>query len=129
MTLTTTMPSGAENRKEHRSLWTRQVDGELYLRAPGTGHLYDVSMRDISANGASMTVPEALAVSTPVSIVLKTREMSMEFMATVAWCSPIRAEETQNAGAYAVGVHIRGSGSFASMLKSCQVQGLAGHRH
>ncbi len=118
------MATTTDARRELRYSWARKTGDEVLLRTAEQGNVLVVSLFDVSANGAGLAVRQPLPVGQEVSIVVRTSGVKIEFLANVAWCRLLSDEEMarsapQAVGAlHGVGVHIRGSGSFLTMLKA-----------
>jgi hypothetical protein len=121
------MPARPDARKELRYAWNRKAGDEVLLRVGGQGAPLSVTLFDVSPNGAGLATCLPLPTGQEVAILLKTNGVKLEFMANVAWCHALAAEDLPSAapnasGAlFGVGVHIRGSGSFLAMLKATPV--------
>lgn len=116
-------------RREGRSVWGVPhvlSPPEMLLRVGRASDLQVVSLRNVSNGGASVLVQQAVDPGAMVSIVLGREGVSMAFTARVAWCR--RAEDsdlpvtTHDHGMasdqlFAVGLHVMGPGSFATMVK------------
>lgn len=119
---TTTRPDS--RRRELRYAWKRKVGDELLLRTDGQGDVLVVALFDVSMQGAGLVVRQPLPVGGQVGILVKTNGLRMEFLATVAWCRELSSEELRDSvpqavgTLYGLGVSIRGSGSFLTMLKA-----------
>lgn len=118
-------PGAPENRSEVRQARQIRFKGELSLRLPGVGAETPVAaLRDVSASGASVLLPQQCLTGTAVSVLLRANGVRIEYLGNVAWCriaSEADALESNWPGPeplYAVGLHIRGSGSFAAMVTS-----------
>lgn len=119
-----TISNRPDARRELRYAWKRKVGDELLLRANGLGDVLVVALFDVSVRGAGLAVRQPLPVGSEVGILVKTSGLRLEFVATVAWCRELAGDEvrsyaSQAAGTlYGLGVSIRGSGSFLTMLKA-----------
>lgn len=108
-------------RREDRTAWQVHHAPELALRVAGLGDLPVAQLRNVSSSGASVVVSRALAVDTMASIVVNAADARLEFIAQVAWCRAVAdnerlAEGPSVAGHHALGLRLRGPGSFAAML-------------
>lgn len=114
-------------RKELRYSWTRKAGDDVLLRTSDHRDVLVVNLFDVSANGAGLAVREPLTLGQEISIVVRTAGVKIEFLANVAWCRLLGDEDVARVAPKAsgilhgVGVHIRGSGSFLTMLKALPV--------
>lgn len=121
------MPARPDARRELRYAWKRKVGDEILLRMAGQTDTLVVTLFDVSPNGAGLATRQPLPVGQEVAILVKTNGVKLEFVATVAWCHALTGEElartAPNASGtlHGIGVHIRGSGSFLTMLKAMPI--------
>jgi hypothetical protein len=113
--------TGPENRREARATPRLRADIELLLRVPGQGDIAVDTVRNVSVNGANVLVRQRLAMGTSASVILAAPGVRLEFLSEVAWCRPADEAGAQTGGESAMGLHalglqIRGPGSFAAML-------------
>lgn len=121
------MTARTDARRELRYAWKRKVGDEILLRVTGLGDILVVTLFDVSPNGAGLATRQPLPVGQEVTILVKTGGVKLEFLANVAWCHALSGEELAHAAPQAsgtlhgVGVRIRGSGSFLTMLKAMPI--------
>ncbi|MFM2058008.1 MAG: hypothetical protein RLY71_2393 [Pseudomonadota bacterium] len=75
-----------EQRKELRQNITRLPAGALSVRS-GDRLWHVIAVRDISDNGISLCVADALPVGQPVTLVWRGESMRAEFTGYTAWCA------------------------------------------
>jgi hypothetical protein len=112
-----------DGRREDRATWNVQFNGEMSLRRAGHADMHVTALRNVSAGGSSVLVPEALLPGSQVLIVLGGDGVRLEFVASVAWCrladkEDLPVTDTSGATSHAAGLQLRGPGSFAAMLSA-----------
>jgi hypothetical protein len=119
--------AGAENRREDRAPLHPGLKVELRLKVDGAAEFEVESLRNVSASGASLLVKRPLPVGSAASVIVLADGVRMEFLSNVAWCRPavqdgIGSAAGLGAGAgeavHAIGLQLRGPGSFAAMLRA-----------
>jgi hypothetical protein len=96
---------------------------ELRLKIDGAGELQVESLRNVSVSGASLLVKRPLPVGSAASVIVLAEGVRMEFLSNVAWCRPaspdaIGSDPGVGQALHAIGLHLRGPGSFAAMLRA-----------
>lgn len=125
-----TLHGGADNqRREGRAVWGVSHDmgpPDMLLRLAPSLDLPVIALRNVSNGGASVLVGREVVTGTMASIVLGRAGIRMAFTARLAWCRraddsdmPLTSHEHAGSsdGLFAVGLHVMGPGSFATMVK------------
>lgn len=108
-------------RREGRTSWHAPGTHELTLRTRDLGDVPVEVLRNVSSGGASVVVPRAVSPGTSASILVHAAGARLEFMAQVVWCRSVSADDSSPVhrptdGSHALGLSLRGPGSFAAML-------------
>lgn len=110
-----------EDRSEGRTTWHAPGTHDLTLRTAQLGEVHVEVLRNVSSGGASVVVPRPVPPGTTASILVHAAGARLEFMAQVVWCRGVSPDDSTphhrpSDGSHALGLSLRGPGSFAAML-------------
>jgi hypothetical protein len=115
-------------RREKRAEWVRPASGQLpdlTLRFATGPDIPVGTLRNVSNSGASLLIGRPLTPGTKASVVLTVQKATMAYVARVVWCRmadggdfPLMGPDADASAddLYAVGLHLLGPGSFATMI-------------